>query len=127
VILLICSFRFFTNIIFNLFCFTEHVCSKYLHNMVSLGARHPSISKQHAVIQFRSVLETAGKSVNRAEMWGERAQQRTVRPYLMDLESANQTILNGLPIDACRYYELKEKDSLRFGGSSREYVLILAK
>ena len=75
---------------------------------------HPSCSKQHAAFQFRMVpvkTET-GTTVQR------------IRPYLMDLESANGTFLNGKKIESRKYYELFEKDVLKFGFSSREYVLL---
>lgn len=42
----------------------------------------------------------------------------------MDLGSANGTYLNGKKIEPKRYYELFEKDVLKFGYSSREYVLL---
>lgn len=75
---------------------------------------HPSASKQHAVIQYRlvPVEDEAGKIT------------RVVRPYLMDLGSSNKTLLNGAEIDEARYYELREGDTVRFGASSREYVLL---
>ena len=38
-----------------------------------------------------------------------------VKPYIMDLESTNGTILNGEQIESSRYYELLEKDMLKFG------------
>jgi pSer/pThr/pTyr-binding forkhead associated (FHA) protein len=44
----------------------------------------------------------------------------------MDLESTNGTRLNGQRIEAARYYELRVKDVLEFGFSSRKYVLINA-
>ena len=46
------------------------------------------------------------------------------RPYIMDLGSTNGTWLNGERVEAARYYELLESDMLRFGNSSREYVLL---
>lgn len=49
-----------------------------------------------------------------------------VLPYLMDLETANGTYLNGERIEASRFYELFEKDCIKFGYSSREYVLLHA-
>ncbi|CAL4138214.1 unnamed protein product, partial [Meganyctiphanes norvegica] len=49
---------------------------------------------------------------------------RTVKPYILDLESANGTFLNNKRIEARRYYEMKEKDVVKFGYSSREYVLL---
>ena len=75
---------------------------------------HPSVSKQHAVLQFRLVAyERADGSAG-----------RTVRPYLIDLEAANGTYVNNQRVEAKRYVELFEKDVLKFGFSSREYVLL---
>lgn len=76
---------------------------------------HPSISKQHAVIQFRhsSTTNTFGDKINR------------VRPYLIDLESANGTILNEKNIRNSRYVELVDGDVISFGHSDREYVMML--
>lgn len=42
----------------------------------------------------------------------------------MDLESTNGTFLNDLKIEPAKYYEMLDKDVLRFGKSEREYVLI---
>ncbi|NXN99052.1 SNIP1 protein, partial [Rhinopomastus cyanomelas] len=75
---------------------------------------HPSCSKQHAVLQYRLVEYTrADGTVG-----------RRVRPYIIDLGSGNGTFLNNQRIEPQRYYELKEKDVLKFGFSSREYVLL---
>lgn len=49
---------------------------------------------------------------------------RTVKPYILDLESANGTYVNNRRIEARRYVELFEKDVVKFGYSSREYVLL---
>ncbi|KAI9338929.1 SMAD/FHA domain-containing protein [Zopfochytrium polystomum] len=73
---------------------------------------HPSCSKQHAVLQYRHVLA------------GEDRTARTVKPYIIDLESGNGTFLNGVKIDSSRYYELKVGDTVKFGFSSRDYVLM---
>lgn len=75
---------------------------------------HPSCSKQHAALQYRLVPYeredgTAGKRV---------------RPYIIDLESANGTFVNNKKVDTKKYIELLEKDVLKFGFSSREYVLL---
>uniref|UniRef100_G1PAL4 FHA domain-containing protein n=1 Tax=Myotis lucifugus TaxID=59463 RepID=G1PAL4_MYOLU len=75
---------------------------------------HPSCSKQHAVFQYRLVEHTrADGTVG-----------RRVKPYIIDLGSGNGTCLNNKRIEPQRYYELKEKDVLKFGFSSREYVLL---
>ena len=74
---------------------------------------HASCSKQHAVLLFRRTLTPAD----------EHGTPRP-RPYVIDLGSANGTKLNGRPIDPQRYVELRPKDVLAFGSSSREYVLV---
>jgi len=45
----------------------------------------------------------------------------------MDLEAANGTYINGERIEAGRFYELLERDVIKFGFSSREYVLLHTK
>ena len=50
--------------------------------------------------------------------------KNVVRPYIMDLGSTNGTHLNGNRIEPHRYYELLERDTIKFGTSSREYVLL---
>ncbi|KAE9591065.1 hypothetical protein Lal_00021489 [Lupinus albus] len=75
---------------------------------------HPSCSKQHAVIQFRQV--------ENEEPDGTLSKQ--IRPYIMDLGSTNKTFVNESPIEPQRYYELRERDTIKFGNSSREYVLL---
>jgi len=47
-----------------------------------------------------------------------------IRPYIIDLGSSNGTYLNNQRIDSQKYVELMEKDMLKFGYSSREYVLL---
>ncbi|KAJ3213402.1 Smad nuclear-interacting protein 1 [Dinochytrium kinnereticum] len=71
---------------------------------------HPSCSKQHAVLQYRQVYSDDGT--------------KFVKPYIIDLESANGTFINSVKIAPSRYYELKITDSIKFGFSSREYVLM---
>ncbi|XP_034029990.1 smad nuclear-interacting protein 1 [Thalassophryne amazonica] len=75
---------------------------------------HPSCSKQHAVFQYRLVEITRADGTT----------GRRVKPYIIDLGSGNGTFLNNQRIESQRYYELKEKDVLKFGFSSREYVLL---
>ncbi|KAK1638934.1 SMAD/FHA domain-containing protein [Colletotrichum phormii] len=84
--------------------------------VVDFAAEHPSISKQHAVIQFRHV--------EKRNEFGDRIGK--VKPYLIDLESANGTVLNGDKVAESRYYELRDKDMVKLGHSTREYVLMLA-
>lgn len=80
-----------------------------------LMLEHPSISKQHAVMQFRHV--------PKKNEFGDRID--AIKPYLIDLESANGTKLNGKKIEASRYVELRDGDVVGFGDSEREYVMML--
>ena len=88
--------------------------------VVDIATEHPSISKQHAVIQFRLVIK-------RNEFGDESRSIKYVlsnRPFLIDLDSANGTTVNAAGIPKSRYYELRHGDTCRFGGSTREYVLL---
>lgn len=85
--------------------------------VVDLLAEHPSISKQHAVVQFRYT--------EKRNEFGDRIGK--VKPYLIDLESANGTELNEEKIPDRRYLELRPKDVVKFGSSTREYVVMLAR
>ena len=42
----------------------------------------------------------------------------------MDLDSTNGSFINDARIEPRRYYEILEKDMLRFGNSTRKYVLL---
>ncbi|RMJ08744.1 hypothetical protein CDV36_011643 [Fusarium kuroshium] len=84
--------------------------------VVDLPAEHPSISKQHAVIQFRYT--------EKRNEFGDKIGK--VKPYLIDLESANGTVLNDEKVPDSRYLELRDKDMIQFGHSTREYVIMLA-
>ena len=83
--------------------------------VADLLLENPSISKQHAVIQFRHITTT--------NEFGDKASK--VKPYLIDLDSANGTALNGEKVEARRYVELVDGDVVAFGDSEREYVLML--
>jgi len=82
------------------------VCTIILEN--------PSVSSQHAVIQYRQVdgKTKQGKPV------------KLVKPYLIDLDSVNGTLLNGSKIQGRRYHELREGDTMQFGQSARQFVLL---
>ncbi|KAK6189658.1 hypothetical protein LQW54_013042 [Pestalotiopsis sp. IQ-011] len=84
--------------------------------VIDIAAEHPSISKQHAVVQFRFL--------EKRNEYGDKIGK--VKPYLIDLESANGTMLNSKKIPDSRYLELKDKDLIQFGQSTREYVIMLA-
>ncbi|KAI7874783.1 SMAD/FHA domain-containing protein [Mucor mucedo] len=82
--------------------------------VVDIPVDHPSCSKQHAVIQYRTVTEE-----------GENGKpKKVVKPFIIDLEATNGTFINGDQIPSTRFVELKAKDVIKFGSSTREYVLL---
>ncbi|KAJ5708634.1 hypothetical protein N7488_008435 [Penicillium malachiteum] len=83
--------------------------------VVDFPLDHPSCSKQHAALQFRFV--------EKRNEYGDRIGK--VKPYLIDLESSNGSTVNKESIPAGRYVEVMDKDVMRFGTSTREYVLML--
>lgn len=94
---------------------TYHISrqSSYLfgreHKVADIPVDHPSLSKQHAVLQYRAL---PSKS------------KLQCKPYLMDLESTNGTFINGVRLEPARYYELRRGDVITLGASSRQYVLL---
>ena len=96
-----------------------HTRSMYMigrdEKVCDLPIAHPSCSKQHAVIQYR--LREVVDPVS-----GET--RSVIKPYLMDLGSTNGTFLMGIKREPQKYYELLPNDVIRFGFSTREYVLI---
>ncbi|CAK1585367.1 unnamed protein product [Parnassius mnemosyne] len=82
--------------------------------VVDIPLDHPSISKQHAALQYRATPFTRPDG----------SQGRRVRPYIIDLDSANGTFVNNKKIEPRRYVELLERDVVKFGFSQREYVLL---
>lgn len=98
--------------------FHMHRQSAYLFGrdriVADIPVDHPSCSKQHAVYQYRMVAyqKEDGRKAHR------------IVPYIIDLESANGTFVNNKKIEARCYVELMEKDVIKFGFSSREYVLL---
>jgi len=95
-----------------------HRQSAYLigreRGICDLPVDHPSCSKQHAVLQYRLMDYKRDDG----------SMGRRVVPYIIDLGSANGTFLNNQKIDPERYYELRENDVIKFGFSTREYVLL---
>ena len=92
---------------------------------------HPSCSKQHAAFQYRLISKKKqdGTEGNRS-VFSQQPEKFSiytffrVLPYIIDLGSSNGTFLNNNRIEPQRYYELKEKDVIKFGYSTREYVLL---
>ncbi len=97
-----------------------HRQSHYLfgseENIADVHLLHESISKQHAVLQYRSVPYSGSNSKFVGRL--------ICKPYIIDLESTNGTFINKERISESRYYELKKGDVVRFGESTREYVFM---
>lgn len=73
---------------------------------------HPSVSRCHAVLQFRKCVDN---------------QSDKVGFYLYDLGSTHGSQVNKSPIEPRRYYRLRVGYMIKFGGSSRVYILQVAK
>jgi smad nuclear-interacting protein 1 len=71
----------------------------------SVPVSHPSVSRQHAVIQFRRVRLDPHDPTP------------IIVPYLFDLSSRRGTFLNGDPIPSCCFVQLNPTDRLTFGSS----------
>jgi len=82
--------------------------------VVDIPLDHPSCSSQHAVICFRLVDFVTKDGIK----------ARQIKPFLLDLESSNGTIVNGSKIESRRYIELRKKDVIKFASSTREYVIV---
>ncbi|KAJ9468187.1 FHA domain-containing protein DDL [Diplonema papillatum] len=73
---------------------------------------HPSISSQHAVLVFRNTTDGPDSDV------------KSVKPYLIDLGSTNGTFVNKQQVPASTYKLLRSSDMIKFGTSSRDFILI---
>jgi smad nuclear-interacting protein 1 len=95
-----------------------HRQSSYLigrdRRVVDFPVDHPSCSKQHAALQYR-LMPVSHKDGTTAY---------TVRPYIIDLESTNGTYVNNVKLEPRIYVELLEKDVIKFGYSTRDYVIL---
>lgn len=75
---------------------------------------HPSCEEQHSVLQFRMV-EKEGK---------DRMMVKSVRLYILDLESTHGTYINGERLKPGFYYEILHRDMVQFGEDGREYIFL---
>jgi smad nuclear-interacting protein 1 len=74
-------------------------------DICDLKLEHLSISRQHACFQYRD----KGKGI---------------KLYIMDLESSHGVYLNGEKLEHSRFYEIRSRDLVKFGESTREFVVI---
>ncbi|KLO07093.1 SMAD/FHA domain-containing protein [Schizopora paradoxa] len=82
--------------------------------ITDIFVEHPSCSKQHAAIQHRQI--------KTKDEFG--SIKTAIKPFIIDLESTNGTLVNDEKIPAARYYEIQPGDVIKFGLSTREYVLM---
>lgn len=79
---------------------------------------HPSISRYHAILQHKSV-----GTPNAPESTLFSTNPRDIGFYLYDLGSVHGTFLNKNKIEPRCYYRVRVGQTMRFGGSSRIFVL----
>lgn len=91
---------------------------------------HPSVSKQHAVLQFREsrwhpgAREVFGSGRGGRSVRTDLEEEGPVVPWLIDLGSRNGTYLNGARIPAETFVRIQVGDTAVFGASADEYVFI---
>ncbi|XP_028969212.1 kanadaptin [Galendromus occidentalis] len=82
------------------------------HQDCDIVLEHPSISKFHAVLQFRRPPADAPEAAEKLKGF-----------YLYDLGSTHGTQLNKEPIDRKSYHRLKVGHQFKFGFSTRTFIL----
>ncbi|ODV57890.1 Pml1p ASCRUDRAFT_93498 [Ascoidea rubescens DSM 1968] len=88
-------------------------------NLAHILLNHESCSNQHAVIQFRKIPINSNNTFN-----SDVSDNFSIKPYLIDLESTNNTFLNDKIIPPSRYIELKNQDIINFGDLPDDYIFI---
>lgn len=94
---------------------------------------HPSCSRRHAVLQYRLVPFTRPDgTIGSKNLYFSCKQSlifcftgKRIRPFLFDLASTNGTFLNNEKIEPGKYIELKRRAVVKFGCSTRDYILLL--
>ncbi len=85
-----------------------------------LHLQHPSISRHHAILQYRP--EKDSLTQNEATTVFSTV-PREAGFYLYDLSSTHGTYLTKNRLQPRRYYRMRVGQSVKFGGSSRTFVL----
>lgn len=93
----------------------------------SIVMAHPTISRYHAVIQYRP--ETEGDSSSDSDSDDEEANTSQVKSkvekgwYLYDLNSTHGSFVNKMRVPPKTYIRLRVGYMLKFGGSTRNFIL----
>lgn len=88
---------------------------------------HPTISRFHAVIQYRPKLHSSDNSDDEDDI--SYSQQSSQKPkiekgwYIYDLNSTHGTFLNKMRVPPKTYVRLRVGYMLKFGSSTRNYIL----
>ena len=85
---------------------------------------HPSISRYHAVLQYRPESDTTPQNESSAVFSNT---PREAGFYLYDLSSTHGTYLTKNKLQPRCYYRIRVGQSVKFGGSSRLFVLDVRK
>lgn len=83
---------------------------------------HPSISRYHAVIQYRPIAESPSEQQQQQHVMYSN-HPKDPGYYLYDLHSTHGTFLNKNKVQPRVYYRLRVGQTIRFGGSTRLFVL----
>lgn len=87
-----------------------------------VALEHPSISRHHAILQYRpSNAETSSHAADHHTLFSTNPKESGF--YIYDLGSTHGTYLNKTKIQPRCYYRLRVGQMVRFGGSSRLFVL----
>lgn len=78
--------------------------------VTDVPVQHPSISKQHAVIQFRRITTRTEHGETKSQVKCAGRVHADARPFIIDLDSTNGTYVNGDEVPKSRYYELRASD-----------------
>ena len=104
-------------------------------SVCDIVVNHSSVSKQHAVIQFRRTTSlqstinggggiSASSRYNNQHTPAGSTASGVGSPYLLDLASTNGTRLNGDVVPEQRFVELRTGDVVQFGDDPHDYVLV---
>lgn len=95
-----------------------------------VSLEHPSISRYHAVLQYRAPSNTQQESTKEEEEGEEESRQplfssnpKEAGHYIYDLGSTHGTFLNKSRVKPRCYYRVRLGQMIKFGGSSRLFLL----
>ncbi|XP_065081408.1 kanadaptin [Ochlerotatus camptorhynchus] len=90
-----------------------------------INMAHPTISRYHAILQYKSVVGETKDNSDGEEEKGDKRQHVTIEPgwYLYDLNSTHGTFLNKQRLKPRTYVRVMVGYMIKLGSSSRTYIL----